>query len=250
MNLSAPFIRRPIATTLLMLGVLFLGVIAFVQLPIAGVPQVDIPTISIYTGLPGASAETMASSVTAPLERALALMPGVSTMTSTSALGTSYINVQFELSRDVDGAALDVQTAINAALGDLPKNLPHPPTFEKANPADALLMTIAVSSDALPLARVDDIVENQLAPEIARIAGVGQVDYHGDKKPAIRVRVNPAAAAAMDVSLEDLRNALGSATSNAPKGTLNGADRAIVLDANDQLSEASEYADLIVAYPA
>ena len=161
------------------LGVLFLGVIGYTQLPIAGVPQVDIPTISIDAGLPGASAQTMASSVTAPLERALAVLPGVTSLTSTSALGSTSIAVQFELSRSVDSAALDVQTAINAASGDLPKNLPHPPTFEKANPADALLMTIAVYSDAMPLGKVDDYVENYLAPEIARVQGVGLVDYHG-----------------------------------------------------------------------
>jgi multidrug efflux pump subunit AcrB len=160
LNISAVFIQRPIATSLVMLGVLFLGIISYVQLPIAGVPQVDIPTISVNAALPGASAETMASSVTAPLERAIAILPGVTSMTSTSSLGSASIAVQFDLSRSVDSAALDIQTALNAASGDLPKNLPHPPTFEKANPADALLMTIAVYSDVLPIGKVDDYVEN------------------------------------------------------------------------------------------
>ncbi|GLQ45883.1 acriflavine resistance protein B [Dyella lipolytica] len=247
-NVSAIFIRRPIATSLLMLGILFLGAISYTQLPIAGVPQVDIPTIGIDASLPGASAETMATSVTAPLERALSVMPGVTEMTSTSSLGSSSIDVQFDLSRSVDGAALDVQSAINAAAGDLPKDLPHPPTFEKANPADALLMSIAVYSDLIPIDKVDDYVENYLAPEIARIHGVGVVDYHGQQKPAVRVRINPAAIASLGLSLEDIRAAISTATSNAPKGTLNGAHQAITLDASDQIVDAASYANLIVAY--
>ncbi|WP_266171998.1 efflux RND transporter permease subunit [Dyella subtropica] len=248
MNFSAVFIRRPIATSLLMLGVLFLGIIGYTQLPIAGVPQVDIPTISINAGLPGASAETMASSVTAPLERALAVLPGVTSLTSTSSLGSSSIAVQFDLSRNVDSAALDVQTAINAASGDLPKNLPHPPTFEKANPADALLMTIAVYSELMPLGKVDDYVENYLAPEIARVQGVGVVDYHGQQKPAVRVRINPEAIAALGLSLEDVRAAIAASTANAPKGTLNGEHQAVTLDATDQVVDADGYAALVVAY--
>ncbi|MFC3652415.1 efflux RND transporter permease subunit [Dyella humi] len=248
LNISSIFIRRPVATSLLMIGILFLGAISYTQLPIAGVPQVDIPTISISTDLPGASAETMATAVTAPLERALSIMPGVTEMTSTSSLGSSSIDVQFDLSRSVDSAALDVQSAINAAAGDLPKTLPHPPTFEKANPADALLMTIAVYSDLIPIAKVDDYVENYLAPEIARVHGVGVVDYHGQQKPAVRVRVNPDAIAALGLSLEDVRAAIGTATSNSPKGTLNGAHQAVTLDASDQIVDAASYATLIVAY--
>jgi hydrophobe/amphiphile efflux-1 (HAE1) family protein len=248
MNFSAVFIRRPIATSLLMLGVLFLGVIGYMQLPIAGVPQVDIPTISIDASLPGASAQTMASSVTAPLERALAVLPGVTSLTSTSALGSTSIAVQFDLSRSVDSAALDVQTAINAASGDLPKNLPHPPTFEKANPSDALLMTIAVYSDAMPLGKVDDYVENYLAPEIARVPGVGLVDYHGQQKPAIRVRINPAALAALGLDLEDVRARIAASTANAPKGTLNGKYQSVTLNATDQIMDADGYATLVIAY--
>src|SRR6202049_1062976 len=175
LNFSAWFIRRPIATSLLMLAILFVGIASYMQLPIAGVPRIDIPTISITTDLPGASAETIAAGVTAPLERALSNLPGVISIISTSSLGSSSIDVQFELSRSVDAAAVDVQTAINTALGDLPKNLPHPPTFEKANPADALLMSIAVYSDTLPIAAVDDYAENYLTPELARVIGVGLV---------------------------------------------------------------------------
>lgn len=248
MNFSAAFIQRPKATSLLMLGVLFLGVISYTQLPIAGVPQVDIPTISINAALPGASAETMASSVTAPLERALAVLPGVTSLTSTSSLGSTSIAVQFDLSRSVDSAALDVQTAINAASGDLPKDLPHPPTFEKANPADALLMTIAVYSDVMPLGKVDDYVENYLSPELARVPGVGMVDYHGQQKPAIRVRINPATLAALGLALEDVRAKIAAATTNAPKGTLNGKYQAVTLDATDQITDAQTYASLVIAY--
>ena len=224
-----------------MLGLLFVGVASYIQLPIAGVPQVDIPTISIHADLPGASAETVASSVTSPLERALAILPGVNSITSTSALGSSSINVQFDLSRSVDAAALDVQTAINSALGDLPKNLPHTPTFEKKNPSDALLMTIAVYSDSLPIGKVDDLVENYLTPELSRIRGVGVIDYHGQQKPAIRIQVDPGRVAAMGLTLEDVRQRIAEATANGPKGTLNGSRQSVTLDTNDQLGAASDY---------
>ena len=230
-----------------MLGVLFIGITAYTQLPIAGVPQVDIPTISVSTSLPGASAETIASSVTSPLERALAILPGVVAITSTSSLGSSSINVEFDLSRNVDAAALDVQTGINAALADLPKNLPHPPTFEKKNPTDALLMTIAVYSDALPIAAVDDYVETLLTPEIARVSGVGLVDYHGRQKPAVRVQVDPGKLAAAGLSLEDVRQKIIESTVNGPKGTLNSARQTITLDTNDQLSSAAEFGAITIA---
>src|SRR6267154_2050466 len=246
MNFSAWFIRRPIATSLLMLGILFLGVASYTQLPVSGVPQVDIPTIGISTELPGASAETVAAGITAPLERALANLPGVTALTSSSTLGMSSIDVQFDLSRNVDVAAVDVQSAISAALGDLPKNLPHPPTFEKANPADALLMTIAVYSDTLPIAAVDDYAENYLTPEIARVIGVGLVDYNGRQKPAVRVQADPGRLTSLGVSLEDLRQFIGESTLNGPKGTLNGARRSLTLDTNDQLAHAAEYSDLII----
>jgi len=229
-----------------MLAVFFVGIAGYTQLPIAGVPQIDVPTITINTALPGASAETVAAGVTAVLERALANLPGVSSIISTSSLGTSSIDVQFELSRSVDSAAVDVQTAINTALGDLPKNLPHPPTFEKANPADALLMSIAVYSDTLPIAAVDDYAENYITPELARVVGVGLVDYNGQQKPAVRVQVDPGRLTGLGLSLEDLRQFIGESTLNGPKGTLDSERRSLTLDTTDQLSHAAEYADLII----
>jgi hydrophobe/amphiphile efflux-1 (HAE1) family protein len=244
LNFSAWFIRRPIATSLFMVGILFLGIVSYSQLPIAGVPQVDIPTISITTELPGASAETVASSVTSPLERALSILPGVTAMTSTSSYGASAIEVQFDLSRSVDAAAVDVQGAINTAAADLPKNLPHPPSFEKANPADALLMTIAAYSDTLPIGKVDDYVENYLTPQISQINGVGLVDYHGRQKPAVRIAVDPGRIAALGLTLEDVRRRIVAATANGPKGTLSGARQSVTLDANDQLSDAADYGAL------
>jgi hydrophobe/amphiphile efflux-1 (HAE1) family protein/NodT family efflux transporter outer membrane factor (OMF) lipoprotein len=246
LNPAAWFIQRPIATSLFMAGILFLGLSSYLQVPIAGVPQVDIPTISITTSLPGANAETIASSVTSPLERALSTLPGVSEMTSTSSYGSSSIQVQFDLSRSVDGAAVDVQQAINAAGSDLPKTLPHPPVFEKANPADALLMTIAVYSDTLPISQVDAYVENYLAPQIARVTGVGVVDYHGQQRPAVRVDIDPGQVAGLGLTLEDVRQRIATATVNGPKGTLSGTHQAVTLDASDQLSEAAGYAELIL----
>ncbi|AIY43927.1 Cobalt-zinc-cadmium resistance protein CzcA; Cation efflux system protein CusA [Collimonas arenae] len=244
MNLSAWFIRRPVATFLLMLGLLFVGVASYTQLPIAGVPQVDIPTISVNTSLPGASAETVASSITSPLERALAILPGVTSLTSSSSLGVSSISVQFDLARSVDAAALDVQSAINAALGDLPKDLPHPPTFEKKNPSDALLMTIAVYADHLPIGQVDDYVENFLTPELARVRGVGAIDYHGQQKPAVRIQIDPGRIASMGLTMEDVRQRISESTANGPKGSLNGDRQAITLDTSDQLSVAAQYGDI------
>jgi hydrophobe/amphiphile efflux-1 (HAE1) family protein len=244
LNFSAWFIRRPIATSLFSLGILFLGVVSYLQLPIAGVPQVDIPTISISTELPGASADTVASSVTSPLERALSILPGVTAMTSSSSYGSSNIEVQFDLFRSVDAAAVDVQGAINTALGELPRNLPHPPVFEKANPADALLMTVAAYSDTLPIEKVNDYVENYLTPQLSQVAGVGMIDYHGQQRPAVRVSVDPGRVASLGLTLEDVRRRIAESTVNGPKGTLNGPRQSITLDANDQLSSAAEYAQL------
>ena len=248
MNVSAPFILRPVATTLLMVGLSAIGLIAYALLPIAGVPQVDVPTIQVRAHLPGASAETMATSVAAPLERQLALISGVTSLSSTSSLGQTAITVEFDLGRSVDGAAQDVQTAINAAGGLLPKNLPEPPTYEKTNPADALLMSIAVTSSDLPISKVDDYVENYVALRISRITGVGLVDLHGEQKPAIRVQVDPTAVAALGLGLEDIRAALASSTVNAPKGTLDGPRQSLTLDATDQLFDAASFNAVIIAY--
>jgi multidrug efflux pump len=248
MNISAPFIVRPIATTLLMIGVTLVGLVAYFVLPIAGVPQVDVPTIRVSADLPGANAETMASSVAGPLERQLSQISSVTAMSSTSSLGHTAIQVEFDLGRNIDAAAQDVQTAINAAGGDLPKNLPSPPTYEKANPADAQLMSIAVTSTDLPISTVDDYVENYLAPRIARIIGVGQVDFHGQQKPAVRIQINPTVASAMGVSLEDIRAAIGTATVDSPKGTLDGAKQSLTLDTTDQIFDAAAFESVIIAY--
>src|ERR1700674_5348345 len=248
MNVSAPFILRPVATTLLAVGLSAIGLIAYALLPIAGVPQVDVPTIQVRAHLPGASAETMATSVAAPLERQLALISGVASMSSTSSLGQTAITVEFDLGRSVDGAAQDVQTAISAAGGLLPKNLPEPPTYEKINPADALLMSIAVTSSDLPISKVDDYVENYVALRISRITGVGLVDFHGEQKPAIRVQVDPTAVAALGLGLEDIRAALANSTVNAPKGTLDGPKQSLTLDATDQLFDAAAFNAVIIAY--
>jgi hydrophobe/amphiphile efflux-1 (HAE1) family protein len=248
MNVSAPFILRPIATTLLMVGLGAIGLMAYALLSIAGVPQVDIPTIQVTAQLPGASAETMATSVATPLERQLALISGVASLSSTSSLGQTSITVEFDLGRSVDGAALDVQSAINAAGGQLPKNLPNPPTYEKINPADALLMSIAVTSNDLPISKVDEYVENYVALQISRMTGVGLVDFHGEQKPAIRVQVNPTEVAALGLSLEDIRAALASSTVNSPKGTFDGPRQSQTLDATDQLFDAASFNAVIIAY--
>ena len=248
MNVSAPFVARPIATTLLMIGLSLLGVVAYMLLPIAGVPQSDVPTIRVTAKLPGANAETMASSVAAPLESQLGLISGVTSITSTSSLGQTSIQVEFELGRTSESAAQDVQTAINAAAGLLPKNLPNPPTYDKSNPADWLLMSIAVKSDDLPISKVDEYVENYIAPRISRIRGVGLVDYHGQQKPAIRIQINPTVASAMGLSFEDIRAAIATATVNVPKGTLDGPKQSVTLDTTDQIFDAATFNSVIVAY--
>ena len=248
MNISASFILRPIATTLLVIGLIVMGLVAYALLPIAGVPQVDFPTIQVAADLPGASAETMALSVAAPLEKALGLISGVTSLSSTSALGRTRITVEFDLGRNVDGAAQDVQMAISSAAGLLPRNLPNPPTYEKVNPADALLMSIAVTSDDLPISTVDGYAETYLAPKISRIPGVGLVDFHGEQKVAVRVQVDPTAVAALGLNLEDIRGVLSSATVNAPKGIIDGPNRSVTLETSDQLSDASDFGVVVIGY--
>jgi multidrug efflux pump len=248
MNVSAPFILRPIATSLLMLGVMLIGAIAFGFLPVASLPQVDFPTIQIEADFPGASAETMASAVATPLERALSNISSITSMTSSSSLGITTITVQFELNRNIDAAAQDVQAAINAASGYLPKSLPTPPVYWKSNPADFTIMSLALTSDTLPLTEIDRYADDYVARQISQLPGVGLVDLHGEQKPAVRVRVNPDKIAQLGLSLEDIRAVLGVTTVNAPKGSLDGPDRAVVLDATDQVLEAETYKSLVVAY--
>jgi multidrug efflux pump len=188
MSFSEPFIKRPVATSLLMLGLVLVGSVAFTLLPVAPLPQVDFPTIQIDADLPGASAETMASTVATPLERALSDISGISSMTSSSSLGTTSITIQFDLSRNIDAAAQDVQTAINAAGGKLPKELPSPPTYHKVNPADFTILSLALTSDTLPLPEIDRYADDFIATQISQVAGVGLVDFHGEQKPAVRVQ--------------------------------------------------------------
>jgi multidrug efflux pump len=247
-NVSEPFILRPIGTSLLMLLVVMLGTAAYLLLPIAALPQVDLPTIQVSAVLPGAAAEVMASSVTTPLERELALISGITEMTSTSSLGNSSITVQFDLSRNIDAAAQDVQAALNAAAGYLPKNLPHPPTYEKANPADFQIMSLALTSDVLPLPEVDRYADSYIAQQLSRIPGVGLVDLHGEQKPAVRVQIDPRKIAWLGISLEQIRGVLGVSTVDSPKGTLDGPRRTLTVDTTDQLMRASAFEDLVVAY--
>jgi HAE1 family hydrophobic/amphiphilic exporter-1/multidrug efflux pump len=248
MNISKPFIERPIATSLLMADILFAGLVGYPLLPVAPLPQVDFPTIQVSAALPGANPETMASAVATPLERQFAQISGVSQMTSTSGLGTTSITLQFDLDRNIDAAAQDVQAAINAAGGQLPQDLPSPPTYRKVNPADSPIMILAVQSDTLPLTAVDDVADTILAQQMSQIPGIAQVNIGGEQKPAVRVQIDPAKIAALGISLEDVRTALGAATVNAPKGSFDGPRQSFTIYANDQLLQADAYNDIIVAY--
>ena len=248
MSLSKFFIHRPVATLLLMLGLVLVGVVAFELLPVAPLPQVDFPTIRIDADLPGASAETMASTVATPLERSLSDISGVSSMTSSSSLGTTSITLQFDLSRNIDASAQDVQTAINAAGGKLPKALPSPPTYHKVNPADFTILSLVLTSDNVPLPEIDRYADDFIATQVSQIAGVGLVDFHGEQKPAIRVQINPDKIAQLGLSLEDVRTVLGASTVNGPKGNLDGPTRAVVVDATDQVFNADAYKNLTVGY--
>ena len=247
-SISSPFIRYPIGTSLLMAGVLFVGLVAYPLLPVAPLPQVDFPTIQISASLPGGSPETMASSVAQPLERQLAQIPGIAQMTSTSSLGSTAITLQFELNRSIDGAANDVQGAINAASGQLPKNLPSPPTYRKVNPADSPVLILSATSDALPLITVSDLTDAQLAQQISQISGVAQVFIGGQQKPAIRVQIDPSKLVAKGLSLEDVRGQIAIATVDSPKGNIDGAKRAYTIYANDQLTDAKDWNGVIIAY--
>ncbi|HUZ63546.1 MAG TPA: efflux RND transporter permease subunit, partial [Acetobacteraceae bacterium] len=248
MSISTPFIRRPVATSLLMAAVLLVGIAAYPLLPVAALPQVDFPTIQVAAQFPGASPATMASTVAQPLETQFAQIPGVAQLTSTSVLGSTQIVVQFDLNRNIDAAAGDVQAAINSAGGQLPKALPAPPTYRKVNPADAPVMILSVQSLALPLTQVDDYAENILAQQISQLAGVSQVIVGGQQKRAIRVQVDPARLAAMGLTLEDVRSMLVNATVNAPKGAINTANRAYTIYDNDQISAAGPLNNVILAY--
>ena len=247
-GISAPFIRRPVATTLLMVAILLVGLVAFPSLPVAPLPQVDFPTISVSASLPGASPETMAASVAQPLERQIAQIPGVTQMTSTSALGVTAITVQFDLDRNIDAAANDIQAAINAASGQLPKNLPSPPTYRKVNPSDTPILILSVQSDVAPIVEVDDAAENILAQRISQISGVSLVRIGGQQQPAIRIQVDPAKLVEKNLHLEDVRAAIGIATVDSPKGAIIGDKQTFTIYDNDQLTTSKPWNDVIIAY--
>ena len=248
MSISEPFIRRPIATSLMMLGVLVFGIGAYGLLPVAALPKVDFPTIVVSVNYPGASPDTMASSIATPLEQQFATIPSLDQMTSTSGIGSLSITLQFDLERNIDAAAQDVQTAINAAGGVLPKDLPTPPTYRKTNPADRPVMIYAVHSDALPIYRVDDYAYTILAQKMSTLKGVSEARIFGQRPYATHIQVNPGALASRGIGLEDVRNALLTATVDRPKGVLEGAHQTFTLDTNDQLFNADAYRNVIVAY--
>jgi HAE1 family hydrophobic/amphiphilic exporter-1 len=248
MSISSPFIKRPIATSLIAAAFLLIGLVCYVQLPVSALPQVDAPTLQISANLPGASPETMASNVATPLERQLSLIQGITQMTSTNSLGSTTIVLQFELSRNIDGAAQDVQAAIQAAGGQLPTNLPSPPSIRKVNPADAVVMAIAMYSQTLPIVTVSDYADNIIAQQISRIDGVGLVNVGGAQKPAIRIQVDPRKVASMGIQLDAIRNAIAANTVNAPKGNLVSDRQSLTVYANDQVLKASQWNDLVVAY--
>jgi hydrophobe/amphiphile efflux-1 (HAE1) family protein len=247
-SISSPFIRYPIGTSLLMAGILFIGLVSYPLLPVAPLPQVDFPTIQVNASLPGASPETMASSVAQPLERQMAQIPGIAQMTSTSSLGSTAITLQFDLNRNIDGAANDIQGAINAASGQLPKNLPSPPTYRKVNPADSPIMLLSATSDTVPLIRLSDAIDVQLGQQISQISGVAQVFIGGQQKPSIRIQIDPAKLVAKGLSLEDIRAQIAATTVDSPKGNIDGQKRAYTIYANDQLLDADKWNDVIVAY--
>jgi multidrug efflux pump len=245
---SRPFILRPVATSLLMAGVLLVGLVAYSQLPVSALPQVDYPTIQVLTFYPGASPEVMASAVTTPLERQFGELPGLAQMTSTSSLGGSVVTLQFDLNEDIDVAEQEVQAAINAASTYLPHDLPNPPIYSKVNPADTPILTLALTSETLPLEKVEDLADTNLAQKISQLSGVGLVTISGGQKPAVRVRVNPTALASYGLSLEDVRTALGAANVDQAKGNLNGPRQSFTIQDNDQLLSSDAYKPLIIAY--
>src|SRR5215475_5846913 len=235
MNISEPFIRRPVATSLLMGALAFIGIVSYPLLPVAPLPQVDFPTVQVSVQFAGASPEVMASSVAAPLERQFGQIAGVTQLTSTSTLGATTIVLQFELNRNIDAAAQDVQAAITAAGRQLPQNLSQPPTYKKVNPADSPILILSARSDSLPLTQVDDYADNVLAQQISQVRGVAQVTIAGEQKPSVRVQIDPAKLSATGLTLEDVRAALVTTTTTAAKGTLNGTIKTFTIAANDQI---------------
>ncbi len=242
MSPSRPFILRPVATSLLMAAILLVGIVAFTQLPVSALPEVDYPTIQVLTFYPGASPDVTATTITAPLERQFGEMQGLSQMTSTSAGGVSVIVLQFNLSLSIDVAEEEVQSAINGGQSFLPSDLPAPPVYNKTNPADAPILTMAITSDSMPLSQVEDLVDTRLAPKISQLSGVGLVSISGGQKPAVRIQANPVKLASYGLNMEDLRTALTATSVNSAKGNFDGPRQDYQIDSNDQITEASDYA--------
>ena len=248
MSLPELCIRRPVMTSLLMISFIVFGLFGYKQLPVSALPRVDFPTIAVNTYLPGASPDTMASSVAGPLERAFATIPGINMMTSSSALGSTQIVMQFDLERNIDGAALDVQSNISATLRKLPPQLPAPPSFQKINPADSPILFIALKSNTMPLTQVDDYAEETFANQISQISGVSQVLVFGQQKFAVRVSVDPDKAAARGLTLDNVGNAVAAANSSTPVGALLGRRQNVTVDATGQIVHAKDYENLVVAW--
>src|SRR5215471_19437553 len=248
MSPSRIFILRPVATTLLMAAIMLVGLFAYRFLPLSALPEVDYPTIQVQTFYPGASPDVMVSSVTAPLERQFGQMPGLDQMSSSSSAGASVITLRFSLDLSLDIAEQEVQAAINAAGNLLPSDLPAPPIYAKVNPADAPIMTLAVTSKSLALTDLEDLSETRLAQKISQQPGVGLVSISGGQRPAVRVRVNPRALAAYGLNIDDIRTSMGTANVNTPKGVFDGPTQASTINANDQLNSPEQYRSIIVAY--
>src|SRR5580700_2562513 len=248
MNISAPFIRRPVATSLLTIALLLSGVLAYRILPVSPMPNVVYPVIFVQANLPGASPETMASAVATPLERMFGRIAGITQMTSSSQLGNTQIVLVFDLGRDIDGAARDVQAAINSARGQLPANLPSNPNWRKVNPAESAVLVLSLTSDTATQPQMYDVADSILAQKIAQVDGVGLVQVGGSSRPAVRAEVNALLLSKLGLGLEDVRTALANANANRPKGALSDAQRTLSLNTTDQLLKADEYRPLIVAY--
>src|ERR1700735_938380 len=248
MSPSRPFILRPVATSLLMAAILLVGFVAFRFLPLSALPEVDYPTIQVQTFYPGAGPDVMTSAVTAPLERQFGQMPGLNQMSSVSSAGSSLITLQFSLDISLDIAEQEVQAAINAAGNLLPADLPAPPIYAKVNPADAPILTLALTSKTLPLTQVEDMGDTRLAQKISQQPGVGLVSISGGQRPAVRVQINPRALAAYGLNVDDLRTTLGNANVNEPKGNFDGPAQASTITANDQITNPGQYLDLVIAY--
>ena len=248
MSVSSPFIHRPIATSLLGVAVMLAGLLGYWWLPVSALPQVDFPTIQVTTQLPGANPDTVASLVTAPLERQFGQIPALEAMTSSSSFGVSQITLQFALDRDIDAASQDVQSAINAAASQLPRNLPYPPLYSKVNPADTPIVTLALTSDTINLRDLSDLADTIMAPRLSEISGVGHVSVQGGIRPAIRIQADLARLASYGIGLEDLRTAIVGANVAGPKGSLDGTHQAYTIAANDQVTNADTYKSVIIAY--